>query len=224
MKKIRNLFNIIGVFEGKFINSAIPDDVTAYADQPDEIKSSVHMVYLQGLSNDEENRLNLIESKSSQLVGQTGVIFSLLSLFVPILIDKISDFPLYIKLLLLLLLLLSLSFYILTIKNALKNYNLKRYNYSNPAPANVQTFHQKTIAEFNSEVIRDLLYSLHRNKEINNRKATSLIQSYISFRVANILTAILVILLCSILLLGKQNTKELENCKNNIIMSISSHY
>ena len=104
MKRIRKLLNSIGIFEGKFINNPVPDHLTLYDDQPDEIKSSAHLSYLQGLSSDEESRLNLIESKSSQLVGQTGVIFSLLSLFMPILIDKIGDFSFYVKLLLLLLL------------------------------------------------------------------------------------------------------------------------
>src|SRR6186713_3333450 len=70
-------------------------------------KIEAHKNFLKGLIDEENSRLGNIENKTSQLVAQTGIIFSLLSLFVPILIDKISDVPFYFKLGLLLILVLA---------------------------------------------------------------------------------------------------------------------
>lgn len=192
--------NAIGLFEKERESPDVPVGINTYADTKVEKKSEAHMHYLKSLFTEENDRLNLLESKTSQLIGQTGLIFSLLSLFVPLLVDKVDGLALYIKIALLLVLLLSFGFYLLTIKNALRNYNVKNFQYSSPAPKNVQDFNTKTLTAFYSEVVRDLLLGLHVNNELNNQKATNLIQSYTTFRIANWMTGILVVAFCTSLL------------------------
>ncbi|MEO7212968.1 hypothetical protein, partial [Mucilaginibacter sp.] len=66
------------------------------------------------------------------------------------------------------LLFLSFAFYLLTIRNALKNYNVRKFEYSTPAPANVQTFRERQLAAFYSEIVRDMLFSIQRNTKLNS--------------------------------------------------------
>jgi hypothetical protein len=140
LKKVRKYLNAIGLFEKEREVKPVPSEAYAYADQEDEVKSLAHMQYLKALMDGEDSRLVLIESKSSQLIGQTGLIFSLLSLFVPLLIDKVDGLSFYLKATLLIILLFAFGFYLLTIRNALKNYNVRKFQYSSPAPKNVLDF------------------------------------------------------------------------------------
>ena len=122
-----------------------PDD---YQLKADAVKELVHLDYLYKLDTNENERLTLLESKTSQLIAQTGIIFSLLSLFVPLLIDKVADVALFLKIILSLLLFFAFIGYVLTINNALKNFNVNKFNYSRPAAKNVITFQDKELAEF----------------------------------------------------------------------------
>lgn len=193
---MKKLLNSIGLFEKKYEIKEVPEDVYAYKAPKTSEESEAHMEYLKKLLEEEDSRLSSIDGKTSQFIGQTGLTFSLLSLFVPLLVDKLDGVPIIVKLLLILILLSSFGFYFLTIKNALKNYNVSNFPYSSPAPKNVLTFKDKGLNAFYSEVVRDMLFGLHRNNEINNAKATNLIRSYLTFRIANMLTGVLVVTFC----------------------------
>lgn len=202
MKKILNKFGLFYRHDESSHYSYNPHD---YQAQGDEKKSEAHKNYLRNLVNEETSRLTLIEGKTSQLISQTGIIFSLLSLFVPILVDKMGDLDFVVKLLLLLLLVLAFFFYMLTIRNALKNFNVKTFIYSNPAPTNVLDLQKETLDEFYAEEVRDLLYAINNNVITNNKKASNLLHSYNSFKLANTLTGILVVFFSIVLLFFKQN-------------------
>lgn len=184
-----------------------------YQNNNDPERAKAHFDFLQKLEDQETERLGLLEAKTSQLISQTGIVFSLLGLFVPILVDKISDIHFLIKVIILLLLLLAFGFYMLTINNALKNYNVKKFFYSKPSPGNVIKLQYKNITNFNSENIRDLLYCINNNTAINNKKATNLIHSFNSFRLANICTGCLVAIFSITLLFFRPstNTVRIEN-------------
>ncbi|MBZ5857321.1 hypothetical protein [Flavihumibacter profundi] len=197
---MKEFLNKIGLFY-------VPDETNPYSYIPgdykienDEKKSEAHKIYLKNLENEESSRLTLIEGKTSQLISQTGIIFSLLSLFVPILIDKVTDLQFIVKLLLLILMILAFCFYMLTIRNALKNFNVKNFTYSKPSPKNVLSLQDKSLEIFYAEEVRDLLYCINVNLKINNKKATNLLHSYNSFRIANTLTGILVTVFSIVLL------------------------
>ena len=100
----------IGLERFHFKPSDIPEAVWAYQDQ-DNDRPEAHMNFLKTLLDNENRRLELIESKSTQLIGQTGLIFSLLSLFVPLLADKMEGIAIGFKIELILLLLSSFIFY-----------------------------------------------------------------------------------------------------------------
>lgn len=169
-----------------------------------------HKDFLKSLMEDERSRLENIESKTSQLISQTSLIISLASLFIPLLIDKSNDISIVFKVFFVLILVFTYSFYILAIINALKNYNLKKYSYAGPSPQNVLDFKDKSLVDFNEELIKDYLYSINENQKINNIKATNVLHSYNSFKIANILLSILVIIVCSLAFFKKENSTKVD--------------
>lgn len=204
MNKIQEILNYFGFWVAKNDGDADAQNLK-YAPKnktKTEEKFKLHRDFLKSLEAEENNRLTLIENKTTQLVAQTGVIFALLSLFIPLVIDKIDSF--YLKVLIFIPLGLAFLFYLLTIHNAAKNFNVKNFKYSRSLPKNVVTFQDGTAEDFLIEEINDLLHSTKVNTKINNKKADNLLFSYNSFKVANILTAILGILLCVSLLFIKQ--------------------
>jgi hypothetical protein len=182
-----------------------------FSKDPERVR--VHKEFLKSIEAEENGRLTLIESKSSQLVSQTGIIFSLLSLFIPVFIDKLSDHSLVIRLFFLIVVILAFLFYMLTIRNALKNFNVKSFVYSKPSPINVIKYQKAPVEEFTAIEVRDLLYGANQNLKTNNIKATNLIHAYNAFKVGNTLTALLVILICFSLLFTKSK-KEPVAIKN----------
>lgn len=190
---MKEYLNAIGLFYTHNESNPYSYNVDDYKISTDEKKSEIHRNYLKNIENGENGRLTLIESKTSQLISQTGIIFSLLGLFIPILVDKITDIHFLVKFLLLALLILAFCFYMLTIQNALKNFNVKNFIYCKPSPKNVLDSQDKDISFFYAEEVKDLLYSINENIKTNNKKATNLLHSYTSFRIANISSGFLVI-------------------------------
>lgn len=107
----------------------------------------------------EDERLSVIDTKTSQMITFSGIIFSALSLFIPILIGKVADQSLYGRVLFIIILILTFVFYILTIYNAAKNYNIGKFIYSGSDPNNVIKYQNKKANKFISIEIQDLLYS-----------------------------------------------------------------
>ncbi|WP_200979839.1 hypothetical protein [Echinicola sp. 20G] len=170
--------------------------------------SEAHRAFLEKLLDDEDKRLASFEAKTSQMIAQTGLVFSLLSLFVPLLIDKTVGIPFALKCICLFLLVVAFLLYMLTLKNALKNYKLKNYQYQSPSGNNVIKHQHNSIEKFHHEIVQDLLSSLTVNTRLNNIKATHLIQSYHSFKLANIFTGVLVITICSAILFSKESQSD----------------
>ena len=173
-------------------------------------KLNQHKDFLKNLIDEERSRLENIESKTTQLISQTSLIISLASLFIPLLIEKSNDIEIYYKFLFVIILVTTYFFYILTIINALKNYNVKKFNYSTPSPENVLNFKEKSVDEFNEELIRDYLYSINENQKINNTKATNVLHSYNTFKIANILLSSLVIFVCVFSFFIKEGTTKVD--------------
>lgn len=179
----------------------------------EEAKIKIHHEALKLRVNEENERLTLIESKTSQMVSQTSLIFALLGLFVPTFVDKIGDQSSAIRIAFFILLFLAFIFYLLTIQIAAKNLNVKNFFYARPNPTNVIKYQDKSVTDFLAIEIRDLFYSAGFNAETNNRKASNLVRSSACFRIANGFTAILGLLLCFLLLFStaKKNAVTIEN-------------
>jgi hypothetical protein len=163
--------------------------------------------YLMDLESEENLRQNIIESKTSQLIGQTGIIFSLLSLFIPTYGDKFKDLPIPFQIFILLVFVLTMASYLLTIFHATKYLNVKKYFYGRRS---INTIKASYLLDddFKREEIRDLVYIIERNTKVNNLKAGDLIFAFRSFKIANIFLAILVATLISfVIYLNKPDSK-----------------
>lgn len=173
-------------------------------------KIKAHKDFLKSAIEEENNRLIAIESKTNQLVSQTSVVFSLLSLTIPIVIDKTGDSNIYLRICLIILVLIAFAFYFLAIFNALKNFNVKNFKYFVAGPANVIDLKDKSEEDFEAELVRDYLDSINNNISVNNIKATNLLHSNNAFKIGNVFTIILILLICLMVLFIKKDKGELE--------------
>ncbi len=222
MTKLKLLFQSFGLFKKLEFQKPYNYNTSTYNNSK-ERKLELHKAYLKEIVNDEDNRLNVIENKTSQLISQTGLIFSLLSLFIPFIIDKVLDFNIYFNILFIVILALAYLFYILTINNALKNFNVKNFNYGKNSPKSVLNQQDLSVKKFLKMEIKDSLFTINNNIAINNVKATNLITAYNSFKLGNIFTSILVVFLCASLLFISSRTEEI-NLENPIDIKVYKEY
>jgi len=181
----------------------------------DSAKIVEHRDFLKNVLEDENNRLGFIENKTSQIISQTSIVFSLVGLFVPIIMDRFEGALILLKVFIIILLLITFSLYLLSITNALKNFDIKNFRYPYTNPANVLDFKDKSIEEFNSELIRDYLFCINKGVQINNEKATNLLHAYKAFKLGNFSTGIIVMCVCSMLLFSKKEESSF-NIKNTV--------
>ena len=146
--------------------------------------------YLKDLDNQENDRQGIIETKTSQLIGQTGIIFSLLGLFIPTYIDKFADVNAIFKICCVASFIFTLSFYLLTIYHATKYLNIHKYKYGQRSATTIMKSYGKK-KDFKVEEIKDLLFCIDRNTQVNNLKAGNLIYAYRCFKLGNIFVGIL---------------------------------
>lgn len=92
---------------------------------------------------------------------------------------------------------------------------MKKFKYPYANLKNVLTFKEKSIAEFNSELVRDYIHCIDKNIHINNLKAANLLHNYKSFKLGNFSTGIIVIFVFSMLLFTKSESSNV-NIKNPI--------
>jgi hypothetical protein len=168
------------------------------------------LAYLKALETEENSRQTTIETKTSQLVGQAGIIFSLLSLFIANYISKFTSFPGWVQVLLSVVFLITLCFYLCTIFQATRYLNIRNFHYARRNPETVKTIFASTNA-FKIEEIKDLIYSLDKNTQINTRKANFLLYAYRSFRIGTIGVGVLtVLILLAVFLLPKPETPKIN--------------
>lgn len=169
--------------------------------------------YLKEIDSQENSRHSSIETKTSQLIGQTGIIFTLIGLFISNYIAKFSEWPGLMRAILLGLFVVSLFFYLLTIFQATKYLNILKYKYGQRSPSTVSKKFESPDA-FKIEEIKDLLYSIERNTLVTNQKCNNLIYAYRSFKIATVTVGLLSVLLiiCSSYLPSAKPTKvSIEN-------------
>lgn len=198
-------------------NSNSNEDATYSTKNKNCDKINLHKEFLKNLHNQEEERLSLIENKTFQIVSQTGVIFALLSLFIPIFIDNISELNIIVRIGFIVILIITFLFYLLTINSAIKNFQVNRYKYIRQSSKDALKYQNKSIKSFCEIEINDLLYAIDKNTETNNIKATNLIRAYKNFRLAIIFTGILGVSIC-IVTLFITNTSQRTIIENHIII------
>lgn len=169
----------------------------------------LHKSYLKEMEAEENTRLEMIENKTAQLVSQTGLVFALLSLFVPFIVDTVLNSHMIFRVAFILLLIICFLCYISAIINSLKNFNVKKFNYGYKSPTTILNHQSLSKKKFMQMEIKDALYCINNNIEMNNRKATHLLRGYHFFKFGMVSTAILVVFLCVSLLF--MDSEESEN-------------
>lgn len=172
--------------------------------QSDSEKIVLHKDFLKSVLEEENQRLGFIENKTSQIISQTSIVFSLLGLFVPIVMDRFENTALSLKISIIGFLLVAFLFYLLSITNALKNFDIKKFKYPRANPSNVLDFKTNSIEQFNAELVRDYLYSIDKAVKINNEKGTNLLHAHKAFKLGIFLTGILVMFVYLILFFAKK--------------------
>jgi hypothetical protein len=183
----------------------------------------LHKDYLKDMELEENARLGTIENKTSQLVSQTGLVFALLSLFVPFIVDIVFKLHIGFRILFIVLLICCFLAYIFAFVNSLKNFNVKKFEYGYKSPLTILKHQSLGEKKFLQMEIRDALYCINKNIEVNNRKATNLIRGYHFFKFGIISTSILVVFLCSTLLFTDAEKNKIVIEKPIEINSLKEH-
>lgn len=170
--------------------------------------SKIHLTYLKELLDFHRDRQSTIENKTSQLVGQSSVVFSLVALFIPLFFDKFIEYNLWIKIVLTSLLLTAFIFYLYTIIHSTRTLSINKYKYAT-GDANTVFEKDKLKSEFVEEEINDLLYSINLNSHSNDQKGTNLIYAHRTFSIGNIVFGLLAFFVCLLLMLpyGKESVQ-----------------
>ncbi|NME72653.1 hypothetical protein [Flammeovirga aprica] len=145
-----------------------------------------YLDYLKEQHKHQQERQTTIENKNSQLVGQAGVIISIFTLFIPLLIDKLMDLSLMVLILLILGFVIIMFHYLLTIFHSTKTLGINKYKYATRTTKTVTGSGRKTDElSFLEQEINDLIYIIDTNSVQDNRKASNLIYATRSFRIAS---------------------------------------
>lgn len=181
---MKNIFkNHFGVsFPNPVYDSVKYDDVDVKKIDNTAIEEKIE--YLTKIFDFEENRQGTIEGKISQLLGQTGIVFSLAGLFMPLFFDKLLFLNLFWKSILILIFLCALGFYLWAIYKVTRTYDINMYRYATGEPDTV--LNNSSKEDFQKVVIKDLVYANKINQLSNNHKASNLIFSNNSFKSGNI--------------------------------------
>lgn len=158
----------------------------------DEISERVE--YLKEIFQFEESRQSTIENKISQIIGQSGVVFSLAGLFIPLLFDKLNEISTWQKVILIGLFLIALMFYLWSILKATQSFQINKYKYATGNPETV--LNTGNGEAFKREMIKDLIYSCKVSEVSNNHKASKLLYANNAFKSGSITMGLILLLFC----------------------------
>lgn len=147
----------------------------------------LHLCYLKEQIEFQRGRQTNIENKNAQLVGQASIIVSIITLFIPLILDKLSDLHTSLFIILVFGFTFILIHYLFAIIHAIKTLQINHYPYSSRSTRTVTKSNRATTeANFLKEEIEDLIWSIEKNAIQNNRKGDNLIYATRSFRIATI--------------------------------------
>lgn len=161
--------------------------------------SEQHLSYLEKISKEESDRLLIIENKLAQIVGQTGILLTLISLFAPIFYDKLDHLNFIYKIIILFLFGFGFLFFIISIFQATKSFNIKNFIYVKQSVHTVLNKEYTDPKEFILVQVKDLIQGITNNIETNNTKGSILLNAHRAFRTGILLVGILGVLIISLL-------------------------
>ena len=135
-----------------------------------------YISYLLRLFANEDNRMNKLEGKITQLIAQSGLIISIITFIIPLFYDSLKCISIGPKILLGATFLVTVILLCISIFYASKIFNIKKFKYSDCSEETVRKGHKK-MPEFKKEYIDDLIFSIKRNRGLNNTKGSILLKS-----------------------------------------------
>lgn len=143
--------------------------------------SEEHCAFLQRIALDENNRQTIIENKLGQIIGQSGIIFTLVSLLIPILYDNTGHLNGFLRAAMIFLFVTGFLFFLVSIIQAARSFSIEKFIYSRPSIDDVLKPEITDKTMLMAEEIRALLTGIPINTNANDRKATLLIYAHRSF-------------------------------------------
>lgn len=163
-----------------------------------------HLDYLNSIVKEEEARLSTIESKIGQIIGQSGILLALISLFAPLFYDKLNHLHIVLKLIILLLFFIGFLFFMVSIFQATKTLNIRDFIYVRPSVNTVLNKEYKDEQAFFVVQIKDLISGITNNIKTNNLKGNLLLYSHRAFRTGLIVISLLGLLIISLFTFNKK--------------------
>ena len=164
----------------------VPEKYTPLIEENQELLQK-HLDYTKELLDLEQKRQTIIEGKLAQLEGQASIVVSIISLFIPLFIDKINGVNSLIIIILPVGFLFVLFNYCLTVYHVISTLYINKYKY---ATGSISTITRKSragnLSSLMIEQIEDNIYALSNNSHFNNLKGTTLNYAAKTFKVANI--------------------------------------
>lgn len=173
--------------------------------------SSEHLALLTKLKEDEQNRLNSIETKISILLSQSSILFALISFFAPLFSDALNDMNDIYKVIVSLFFSISYLFFLGCILVASRIFGLDKFVYIRQSASSVidPVFIDKEL--FISNQVKSLIKEINHTIEINNKKASILIYSNRLFISGFITSGLFSIVVCLSLLYIKNDDNKLKD-------------
>ncbi len=168
-----------------------------------------HLRYLDILFGYEEDRQKTIENKLSQLIGQSGLVFALSSLFIPLFYSHLKYASSCFIIICIFLFLVSLGMLSWCILIVTKTLDVRHYKYMTGSITSLDKNYE-TIQDFNKMEIKDMKNCIKTNSETNNLKATHLISASRKFAIGIISIGILSLVILSGLIFQDNFTNKIE--------------
>jgi hypothetical protein len=173
-----------------------------------------YLDYLKEMDQQQRGRCDTIENKNSLMVGQASIVISIISLFVPLLIDKFIQLNIVLIVFLLFIFLIVLWHYLLSIIHSIRTLLIDKYPYVTRSVTSVTRDNRASNElDFINEEILDLVLSLDQNTEMNNRKGGNLIYAARCFKIGNIFFSIL-----TVVVIGSSFALPYENKPQEIVV------
>lgn len=140
----------------------------------DKKLTPIHIEFLKDLEQHEEHRLSGIEGKLSSIIGQSGIIFTLIALFIPLFLDDLNHVALPLKIIYSVLFVLGLCFFTKSILSASATLKINDFPYARPDINSAFDKDNDSKAVFYRELVKDLITTIDINTASNTKKGHNL--------------------------------------------------
>jgi hypothetical protein len=184
-----------------------------------------HLEFIKDTYEKEDERKETLEAKAGQLLGQAGLILSLVGIITPLIADSLSQLPKPLLYLITALFVVTIILFTNSIYHASMLNKVLQWQYMRPSPDNIfKEYNDVAIPtsvdpgnRYKSELIVDYYNSIKRNSNNNNQKANFLNYAAHSFSTALLLTSTLILFVCTGLFLKKDEPSKVQLVDGSVL-------